>query len=253
MKNDIILRTENLTKKFGGIVAVDHVNLRVKRGTCHAIIGPNGAGKSTLFNLISGVLKPTQGKVFFEDRDITGLPPYKVTELGIGRSFQIYNLFPNLTALENVRLAVQARRKMSKIFLFKNVGKFKDLTWEAMRILSFVGLWGKSSIPARNLTPSDKRKLEIAIAMAGNPKLLALDEPTSGVSLEELESVIQVIEKIKNMPNKTILLIEHKMDVVLKIADIITVMDRGKIIAEGKPSEIVKNKKVQEIYLGVEI
>jgi len=253
VKNDIILRTENLTKKFGGIVAVDHVNLRVKRGTCHAIIGPNGAGKSTLFNLISGVLKPTQGKVFFEDRDITGLPPYKVTELGIGRSFQIYNLFPNLTALENVRLAVQARRKMTKISLFKNVRKFKDLTWEAMRILSFVGLWGKSSIPARNLTPSDKRKLEIAIAMAGNPKLLALDEPTSGVSLEELESVIQVIEKIKNMSNKTILLIEHKMDVVLKIADIITVMDRGKIIAEGKPSEIVKNKKVQEIYLGVEI
>lgn len=253
MKNDIILRTESLTKKFGGIVAVDHVNLRVKRGTCHAIIGPNGAGKSTLFNLISGVLKPTQGKVFFEDRDITGLPPYKVTELGIGRSFQIYNLFPNLTALENVRLAVQAHRKITKISLFKNVEKFKDLTWEAMRILSFVGLWGKSSIPARNLTPSDKRKLEIAIAMAGNPKLLALDEPTSGVSLEELESVIQVIEKIKNMPNKTILLIEHKMDVVLKIADIITVMDRGKIIAEGKPSEIVKNKKVQEIYLGVEI
>lgn len=253
MNNDVILWTKDLTKTFGGVVAVDHVNLKVKRGLCHAIIGPNGAGKSTLFNLISGILKPTHGRVFFEGKDITGLPPYKITELGIGRSFQIYNLFPNLTALENVRLAVQAHKKLTKSSILKNVRELKDVTWEAMRILSLVGLWGKSSIPARNLTPSDKRKLEIAIAMAGDPKLLALDEPTSGVSLEELGSVIRVIEKIKNMPDKTILLIEHKMDVVLQIADIITVMDRGKIIAEGKPNEIVKNEKVQEIYLGAGI
>ncbi|HDN02042.1 MAG TPA: ABC transporter ATP-binding protein [Candidatus Bathyarchaeota archaeon] len=247
---DLILETRNLTKTFGGIVAVNNVDLKVNRGLCHAIIGPNGAGKSTLFNLISGILKPTSGKIFFCGMEITGLPPYKISKIGIGRSFQIYNLFPNLTVLENVRLAVQAHDRKASRSLFKPLRSFRNVTMEAMRIIASVGLWGKASIPVRNLTPSDKRKLEIAMAMAGDPKLLLLDEPTSGVSVEEIQSIIGVIEKIKKTREKTILLIEHKIDVVMKIADLISVMDRGKVIAEGKPREIVENRRVQEIYMG---
>lgn len=249
--NDVILETRNLIKRFGGITAVDNVNLKVERGSLHAIIGPNGAGKTTLFNCITGVLKPDSGEIIFEGRDVTGLPPHKISRIGIGRSFQLYSLFPNLTVLENVRLAVQARYEKVSRSMFKPITAYKDIIWESMSILSRVGLWGKSSILAKDLTPSDKRKLEIAIALATRPKLLALDEPTSGVSVEDIPIIVNVIERIKKEYNLTLLIIEHKIDVVLKIADIITVMDRGKIIAEGSPEKIINNRHVQEIYLGV--
>jgi len=246
----IILRTENLTKSFGGLVAVSNVNLKVVQGTVHAIIGPNGAGKTTLFNLITGVLKPTSGKVYFEDRDITGKPPHYISSLGLTRSFQIYSIFPNLTVLENIRLAVQAKWKNVRWDFFHPTSHYKDVVWEAMRIASITGLYGKTNILASSLTPGDKRKLEIAIALAGNPKLIALDEPTAGVSLEEVAPIVRLIKKLRDEMKKTVVVIEHKIDVVLEVADKVSVMNQGSILAEGSPKEIVENREVQKIYLG---
>jgi branched-chain amino acid transport system ATP-binding protein len=246
----IILRTENLTKSFGGLVAVSNVNLKVVQGTVHAIIGPNGAGKTTLFNLITGVLKPTSGKVYFEDRDITGKPPHYISSLGLTRSFQIYSIFPNLTVLENIRLAVQAKWKNVRWDFIHPTSHYKDVVWEAMRIASITGLYGKTNILASSLTPGDKRKLEIAIALAGNPKLIALDEPTAGVSLEEVAPIVRLIKKLRDEMKKTVVVIEHKIDVVLEVADKVSVMNQGSILAEGSPKEIVENREVQKIYLG---
>lgn len=248
--DEIILRTERLTKKFGELVAVNDVNLKVRRGTTHAIIGPNGAGKTTLFNLITGVLKPTSGRVFFNGEEITGLPPYIIARKGIGRSFQLPSLFSNLTILENVRLAVQARYLDKSFVFWETIDKYPNITREAMKILAMVGLWGRTSILVSNLTPSDKRKLEIALALAGDPKLLMLDEPTAGISIEELPEMINLLNRIKKLTDKTILVVEHKIDIVMNVADRITVMDRGKIIAEGTPDEIASNELVQEVYLG---
>ena len=245
-----ILRTVNLTKRFGGLVAVNGVNLAVKPGTVHAIIGPNGAGKTTLFNLITGVLKPTSGKVFFEGVDITGKPPHFVSSLGLTRSFQVYSIFPNLTVLENIRLAVQAARGRMKWDFLRPASSYKDVVWEAMRIAALTGLYGKTGLLARDLTPGDKRKLEIAMALAGNPKLVALDEPTAGVSLEEVPSIVRLIKRLRDEMGKTVVVIEHKIDVVLEVADTVSVMHQGSIIAEGSPREIVENPEVQRIYLG---
>ena len=247
---DAILRTEGLTKRFGGLVAVNSVDLNVSRGTIHALIGPNGAGKTTLFNLITGVLKPTSGKVFFENNDITGKPPHYISSLGLTRSFQIYSIFPNITVLENIRLAVQATRKNLKWDFTKPAYSYKDTVWEAMRIASLTGLYGKTNLLAKNLTPGDKRKLEIAIALAGNPKLIALDEPTAGVSLEDVPSIVKLIKKLRDDMGRTVLVVEHKIDVVLEIADSVSVMNHGSIIAEGSPREIIENREVQRIYIG---
>jgi branched-chain amino acid transport system ATP-binding protein len=246
----LILRTASLTKNFGGLVAVNNVNLAVRQGTIHAIIGPNGAGKTTLFNLITGVLKPTSGKVFFEDKDITGKPPHLISSLGLTRSFQVYSIFPNLTVLENIRLAVQAMHRRVKWDFVHPATHYKDVTWEAMRIASLTGLYGKTGILARNLTPGDKRKLEIAIALAGNPKLIALDEPTCGVSLEDVPPIVRLIRKLRDEMGKTVVVIEHKIDVVLELADVVSVMNQGSIIAEGPPEEIVNNREVQRVYIG---
>lgn len=247
---DLAIRTVNLTKKFGELVAVDNVNLEVRRGFTHAIIGPNGAGKTTLFNLISGVLKPSSGRIYIKGEDVTGLPPHEIAKKKVGRSFQIPSLFSNLTILENVRLGIQARYKDKSIVFWRKLDSYPDITREAMRVLSIVGLWGRTSILARNLTPSDKRKLEIAMALAGDPDIILLDEPTAGVSIEELPDIVGLLKKIKSLGNKTIVVVEHKIDVVMDIADWITVMDRGKIIAEGEPKEISENELVQEVYLG---
>jgi branched-chain amino acid transport system ATP-binding protein len=245
-----ILRTVDLTKKFGGLVAVNKVNLSVKPNTVHAIIGPNGAGKTTLFNLITGVIKPTSGKVFFEGRDITGKPPHYISSLGLTRSFQVYSIFPNLTVLENIRLAVQARRDRMRWDFLRPSTSYQDVVWEAMRIAALTGLYGKTGLLARDLTPGDKRKLEIAMALAGNPKVVALDEPTAGVSLEEVPSIVRLIRRLRDEMKKTVIVIEHKIDVVLEVADTVSVMHQGSIIAEGSPREIVENPEVQRIYLG---
>lgn len=248
--NGAVLQTFELTKAFGGLVAVNKVNLSVRPGTIHAIIGPNGAGKTTLFNLITGVLKPTSGKVLFEGRDITGRPPHEISSLGIKRSFQVYSIFPNLTVLENIRLAVQGSAGKVKWDFTRPTSQYKEITWEAMRIAALTGLYGKTNILARNLTPGDKRKLEIAMALAGKPKLIALDEPTAGVSLEEVPSIVKLVKKLRDEMKSTVVVIEHKIDVVLEVADVVSVMNQGSIIAEGSPKEIVENREVQRIYLG---
>ena len=249
MEQDIILWTESLTKDFDGLRAVDNVSIKIERGICKGLIGPNGAGKTTLFNLLTGFLKPTSGRIFFEGKDITNLPPYERARLGIGRSFQITNIFQRLPVIENVRLAVQAlgSRSLNPLVHKEDVKEY----WEkAIELLWEVGLADKMYVPAGLLTISDQRKLEVAMALAGRPKLLLLDEPTAGVSMEDVPDVLNVIRKVKEKGETTILLVEHKIDVIMDLCDKVMVMHKGSIIAEGTPEEISANEQVQEIYLG---
>ncbi len=249
MNDPIILETKNLRKEFGALVAVDDVNLRVKANTVHAIIGPNGAGKTTLFNLLSNTLEPTAGKVFFNGKAITHLPMHRIIHLGIGRSFQITNLFPNLTVLENVRLAAQALGHDSFRFLQK-ASHFKRYEQGAWDVLRQVGLAERAYVPARMLPHGDQRKLELAIILASNPRLLLLDEPTAGMAAEQVPGMMNLINQIQKSGDKTIVLVEHNMSVVMNISDRITVMHQGRILAEGTPSEIAANPEVQSAYLG---
>ncbi|HEX7540579.1 MAG TPA: ABC transporter ATP-binding protein [Anaerolineales bacterium] len=249
MDDPIILETKNLRKEFGALVAVDDVNLRVRANTIHAIIGPNGAGKTTLFNLLSNTLEPTTGKVFFNGKAITHLPTHRIIHLGIGRSFQITNLFPNLSVLENVRLAAQALGHDSFRFIQK-ASHFKRYEQRAWEVLHQVGLAERAQVPARTLPHGDQRKLELAIILASDPRLLLLDEPTAGMAAEQVPGMMNLISQIKNTGNKTIVLVEHNMSVVMNISDRITVMHQGRILAEGTPPEIAANPEVQNAYLG---
>jgi branched-chain amino acid transport system ATP-binding protein len=249
MDDPIILETKNLRKEFGALVAVDDVNLLVQENTVHAIIGPNGAGKTTLFNLLSNAFEPTSGKVFFQGRDITHLPAHRIIHLGIGRSFQITNLFPNLTVLENVRLAAQALGKDSFRFL-RAASYFKRYEQRAWDVLNQVGLADRSPMLARALPHGDQRKLELAIILAPDPRLLLLDEPTAGMAAEQVPEMMNLISQIKKTGNKTVVLVEHNMSVVMNISDRITVMHQGRVLAEGTPVEIAANPEVQSAYLG---
>jgi branched-chain amino acid transport system ATP-binding protein len=249
MDDPIILETKNLRKEFGALVAVDDVNLLVQENTVHAIIGPNGAGKTTLFNLLSNAFEPTSGKVFFQGRDITHLPAHRIIHLGIGRSFQITNLFPNLTVLENVRLAAQALGKDSFRFL-RAASYFKRYEQRAWEVLNQVGLADQSPMLARALPHGDQRKLELAIILAPDPRLLLLDEPTAGMAAEQVPEMMNLISQIKKTGNKTVVLVEHNMSVVMNISDRITVMHQGRVLAEGTPVEIAANPEVQSAYLG---
>jgi branched-chain amino acid transport system ATP-binding protein len=245
---DYILQTQDLTVRFGGLVAVDSVNLKVRPGTFQSVIGPNGAGKTTLFNLICGIYKPTSGRVLFKERDITGLPPHKTSQLGLGRSFQITNIFPNLTVLENVRLAVQSRAYVGYRFLTLATS-FRQFEEKARQILVQVNLEGREQALANSLPHGDKRKLEIGMLLATESELLLLDEPTAGMSHDDVPAVIEVIEKIK-ATGRTILMVEHKMDLILSISDTVTVLRLGAIIAEGTPAEIAADPVVRAAYLG---
>ncbi len=248
---DEVLRTEELTRRFGEKVAVSKVNLGVKAGTCHAVVGPNGAGKSTLFNLICGVLKPTSGRVLLEGKETTGFPPHRMAELGVGRSFQVLSVFSNLTVLENVRIAAQSAGGTRVNFNpFSSAYSGRRFIETAQEVLDVVNLAAKSPLPASMLTPGDKRKLDMAIALARKPKILLLDEPTGGVSIEDIPNVIESVKKIRAKWNPTLLLIEHKMEAIKSLADHVTVMDRGSVIAEGTTGEIEQNERVQEVYLG---
>ncbi|MFC4766012.1 ABC transporter ATP-binding protein [Effusibacillus consociatus] len=244
-----LLETRGLTIQFGGHVAVNEVNFQLKPHTFKSIIGPNGAGKTTFFNLLSGQLKPTAGSVFFKGKDITKLAVYERTRLGIGRSFQITNVFPNLTVLENVRIAVQAKGGVS-FRLFSHYRKFHQFEETAVRLLEKVHLAAKATQLAKNLSHGDKRKLEIAILLALEPELLLLDEPTAGMSLEEVPSIIEVIRTLKDSGDHTILLIEHKIDMVLGLSDSLAVLFNGRLLADGTPQEIMNNELVQSAYLG---
>lgn len=249
MNNETILEAVNLSKVFGGLVAVDDVSIRIKRQTMHAIIGPNGAGKTTLFNLLSGVMPPTAGQVFYKGQNITSISPQRRAHLGIGRSYQITNIFSNLTVLENIRLAAQAMGK-DNFKLFTRADNFPEYINKALEIIDIVGLPGREGILARNLPHGEKRKLELGIMLACDPELLLFDEPTAGMSSEQVPELIEVINKVVQIKERTAILVEHRMDMVMSISDVVTVMNQGRILAEGTPHEIANNPQVQTAYLG---
>jgi len=246
---EIILESRNLRKVFGGLVAVDDVSIQIRSHTLHSIIGPNGAGKTTLFNLLSGMMPPTHGQVFFKGRDITHLPPHKIAHLGLGRSFQITNIFPGLTVLENIRLAAQALGSDNNKLLSR-ADHFTKYIEKARAVIQLVGLSGRELDLASVLPHGDKRKLELGIMLAGDPEILLLDEPTAGMSSEQVPALLEIIQAIIAGREKTIVLVEHRMDMVMSISDRITVMHQGQILAEGSPHEITANRMVQSAYLG---
>ncbi len=244
--DELILKTKNLSKNFGALRAVNDVTLGIGSGV-HSIIGPNGAGKTTLFNLVTGFLKPTEGKIFYQGKEITNLPPYEISKGGMARSFQITSIFPELTVYENVRLAVQSRLKASYNFLisFKTL---KGVDEKTKNTLSLVGLLELADLKAKNLSYGLQRGLDIGISLATDPKVILLDEPTSGMDRKDTDQIIQLITDIsRRMP---VVLIEHNIDIVLSISNVVTVLHQGEILSEGTPSEIQKNDKVQEAYLG---
>lgn len=247
--SDWIIETHRLTRDFGSLRAVDQVDLRVRAGSIHAIIGPNGAGKTTLFNLISGYLKPTSGRVLLRGQDITRVPLHRMAHLGIGRSFQITNIFPTLTVLENVRLAAQARGR-DNFRLWTSAAKLRAYTERALAALHQVGLHERALQIAATLPHGDKRRLELAILLAGDADILLLDEPTAGMATEQVPMLLDLLRGIRQGTNKTILIVEHNMSVVMSLAETITVMHQGRVLAEGSPAAISANPAVREAYLG---
>jgi branched-chain amino acid transport system ATP-binding protein len=240
-------KTEHLTKAFSGFKAVNDVSIEIPLGGVRTIIGPNGAGKTTLFNLLSGLLPPTEGHVWFEDRDITRLDPYQRARLGISRSFQITNIFAKLSVYENVRLSVQAIYD-GKANFFLPTGRMGNLHAKTMEILGDVGLAEVGEGLAENLSHGDQRRLEIGLVLARDPKVLLLDEPLAGMSPTETHATVDLIKRIS--PGRTIMLVEHDIDVVMSISTTITVMQTGQILAVGTPEEIRANEAVQRAYLG---
>jgi len=242
-----MLHTEGLTKRFGGIVAVDDVDFTLEAGELTSLIGPNGAGKTTFFNLLTGALAPTSGTITFRGEDITDHSPQETALLGLHRSFQITNVFPNSTVHENVRIAAQAHSSASWRF-WRNANAFAEQAEEAHRILERVGLDERADEPAAALSHGEKRKLEVAIAMAGDPEVLLLDEPNAGVSSESVDEVIDLIEDVAE--DHAVLLVEHNMDVVMTVSDRIVVLNQGAVIADDDPEAVRGDPAVQEAYLG---
>jgi branched-chain amino acid transport system ATP-binding protein len=242
-----LLRTERLTKAFGALVAVNGVSLSVEPGTLHSVIGPNGAGKTTLFNLLTGQHAPTSGRIVFDGRDIAGTRPSRIAHLGIARSFQRTNVFPALSVLENVWVAAFACASWRGL-AWRSTSRYPELRERAMRALTEVGLGDKAARPAREISHGEQRQLELAIALAATPRLLLLDEPAAGLSPEETRAMVQLVRGLKG--RYTIVLVEHKMDVIMSISDRISVMHFGRVIAEGSPAEIQRNAEVRRAYLG---
>jgi branched-chain amino acid transport system ATP-binding protein len=241
----VILSTEGLSMRFGGLAALNNVSVAVKQGEIRAVIGPNGAGKSTFFNCLTGVLRPTSGRIVFDGQDITGLPPNRVSRQGVARSYQITNILPGATVLENVRIAAQSRRHSWS--LLRHYRAFTDVLERAHAVLESVGLGDKDRELAANLSHGEQRNLEIGIALATDPKLLCLDEPTAGMSVAETHQTVELIRRIAE--NLTIMIVEHDMEVVMGLAQTLTVLDYGEVLAEGTPEEIQANPRVQEVYL----
>ncbi len=242
-----LLRTDRLYRSFGSLVVTDNVSLSIEPGERHVIIGPNGAGKTSLINQIGGQLPPTAGRILLDETDITGWTPDRICRAGIARTFQRNNLFVNLSVIENLRLAVEARRGNALQF-FWPIERFRPLIERAGELMQLVHLDGDGARPARSLSYGEQRQLEIGVALAGEPKLLLLDEPTSGMSPSETS---RMIDLIANLPRTlAILMIEHDMDVVFSVADRITVLCYGEVLATGTPAEIQANPRVREVYLG---
>ena len=246
------LETRELTIRFGGHVAVDTVSCGFEPGTLTAIVGPNGAGKTTYFNLISGQLKATAGKVLLQGQDISSLSAPQRSLRGIGRAFQLTNLFPNLTVLENIRLAVQSRAGLGHN-LWSIWSSHRGLISRAEEVLETVALTTKRDMAASSLPHGDQRKLEVGILMALEPDVFMFDEPTAGMSVDEVPVILDLIRGLKARRDKTILLVEHKMDVVRELSDRIMVLHNGALVADGDPATVIASPIVQEAYLGVEV
>lgn len=244
-----ILEIRNLTFGFGGNLVTDHVSMSVDRGEFVSIIGPNGAGKTTFFNVVSGVYKPSGGTIMYQAKDITGINAAQRARAGIARSFQLANLFPTLSALENARLAAQAQGSR-RYGLLRPYTAYRRYLDRAHSALELVGLGARMHVPAGALSHGDKRKLELAIVIAANPEILLLDEPTSGVSAEDVPAMVALIRKIRQVEGKTVLMVEHKMSVVLDLSDRIAVLHGGKLLAIDTPEQIQRNETVQAAYLG---
>jgi branched-chain amino acid transport system ATP-binding protein len=248
MDRDLILVTEDLTKEFAGFVAVNGVQLQVKRGTIHALIGPNGAGKTTCFNLLTKFLAPTRGRITFKGQDITAMQPADVARLGLVRSFQISAVFPHMTVLENVRIALQRARGGSFDF-WRSTAVLKQFNEPAIELIADVGLSSFADWIAIELPYGRKRALEIATTLALDPEMLLLDEPTAGMGHEDIDRISQLIKRVS--ANRTVLMVEHNLSVVADISDTITVLTRGRILAEGDYDKVSSNAEVREAYLGV--
>jgi len=245
-----VLETRDLTIAFGGHVAVAGVSCAFHRDTLTAIVGPNGAGKTTYFNLVSGQLRATSGAVMLNGADITRLGAADRTRRGLGRAFQLTNLFPNLSVLENVRLAVQAKARVG-LDLFDMASHRRDLIDRARAYLDRVKLGARAEAPAAALSHGDQRKLEVAVLLAIEPILFMFDEPTAGMSVDEVPVILDLIEEIKESGGSTVLLVEHKMDVVRRLADRVIVLHEGALVADGPPAEVVASAIVREAYLGL--
>ena len=242
-----ILETKDLHHDFNGLKVLFGVDLQVKEGERHAIIGPNGAGKTTLFNTITGTYKPSSGEVFFKGKKITGYKPHQLARIGMGRSFQITSTFTNLTAFQNVRLAILSKRGI-RFNLFRSVDRMKDVTQETEMVLERIGLIKERNVPASMLSYGKSRALEISMALAIDPELVLLDEFAAGMSRDETHNAVALIRKLTE--GKTVVIIEHDMDVVFSLADRITVLHYGKILASGTPDETRVNQDVKDAYLG---
>ncbi len=242
-----LLKAASVTKRFGGLTALDDVNYSVRAGEVRGIIGPNGAGKTTFFNVITGELKPTSGRIFIKGEDVTDLPPYLICQKGLGRTFQLTFIFPEMTVYDSVWVGINSRAKTpwNPIIPAKRV---RSVSQKVEEICELMGLSDKMNESATNLSYGDQKILEIAMALSTEPAVLLLDEPTQGVSPKETDAISGVIERLSK--RMTIVLIEHSMDVVLRLCHVITVLSEGRVIAEGSPKEVSKNEEVQRIYLG---
>jgi len=250
-----ILVLDKVTIKFGGLIAVNSVDIKVKEGSIHALIGPNGAGKSTIFNIINGIYKPTEGSIYYEGKRIDGIPTYKLANIGISRTFQNIRLFNELTAIENIKVGIHTKAKSGLLSALarnpKQIKEEKEITEKAIEELNFMNLYTKKDEFANNLSYGDQRKLEIARALASDPKIILLDEPAAGMNPQEKRTLMDLINKIRER-GVTVFLVEHDMKVVMGISDTVSVLDYGKKIAEGTPEEVKNNKEVIAAYLGAE-
>ena len=244
--NDVILRTESVGKQFGKFTALKEITAEFRRGAITSIIGPNGAGKSTYFNLLSGAFSPTSGRVLFEGRDVTGLPQHRFAHMGVAKSFQITNVFPQLSTHENIRVALQAL--VSRYDIWSPRSRRTDLVLRADELLELVGLQDRRERLAGTLAHGEQRALEVGMALASRPKLLLLDEPTAGMSPEETRVMMDLIVRLAQ--ERTVILVEHKMKLVMGISDRLLVLHHGELLAEGTPAEIRQNETVKRVYLG---
>ncbi len=246
-----MLETHGLSKVFGGFRAVDQVTLSVKQGTIHSVIGPNGAGKSTLFKMLTGTLEPSSGTIRFAGHDITGHSPHVITRRGLAQSFQITSIFPRLSVLDSIKMAIVARmgRSANLLTRFQDRCAVRD---EALEILEQVGLSEVAQVQASTLSHGDQRALEVALALATRPRMLLLDEPTAGMSPWETRRMVNLVRGMAKNRSLTVLFCEHDMDVVFEISESVTVLHQGRILVEGSPDEVRRNQQVAEVYLGNE-